>query len=151
MKLEQMLQTRNVKYEKHAHTPAFTSQALAQAEHVSGYEVAKPVVVKTAVGFTMCVLPAPLRLNMDLVSDLLHDPHARLATETEMKELFDDCELGAEPPIGDLYGMNTIMDESLRDDDHIVIQAGKHTEAIRLRREDWEALCRPTVAAIAHA
>ncbi|RMF78166.1 MAG: deacylase [Planctomycetota bacterium] len=151
MKLEHMLQSRRIRYEKHSHAPAYTSQALAQAEHVSGYEVAKPVVVKTAVGFTMCVLPAPLRLDLHAVSELLHDPHARLATESEMREIFDDCELGAEPPIGDLYGMNTVMDESLRRDEHITFQAGTHTEAIRLRRADWERLCRPTVAPIAHA
>ena len=66
-----------------------------------------------------------------------------------MAELFPDCELGAEPPIGAMFGMRTIMDTSLRDDDYILMQAGTHTEAIKTRREDWERLCNPIVGQIA--
>lgn len=151
MRLETMLRQQGIAYEKHNHSPTFTSQGLAQAEHVSGYEVAKPVVVKTTAGFTLCALPAPLHLDLDRVAELLHDKSVRLATENEMRDLFDDCELGAEPPIGELFGMQTIMDESLRDDEYIVMQAGTHTESIKLRREDWERICNPTVAPIARA
>ena len=151
MKLEQFLQERGVGYEKHQHKPTYTSQGLAAEEHISGYDVAKPVVVKTGDTFTMCVLPACCHLDLDRVADLLGCKGIRMATEAEMSELFPDCELGAEPPIGAMFGLQTIMDERLAEDQYLTMQAGTHTEAVRLRRTDWEKLCQPTVAAIAQA
>jgi len=149
MKFEQLLQERGIGYEKHKHRLTYTAQRLAAEEHVSGYNVAKPVVVKGGGGFAMCVLPACAHLDLERVAGLLRSDEVRLATETEMADLFPDCELGAEPPVGSLFGMTTIMDERLRGDEHITMQAGSHTEAVKMRREDWERLCDPLVAPIA--
>jgi Ala-tRNA(Pro) deacylase len=149
MKLEAFLQERGIGYEKHAHPLAYTAQELANAEHVSGYLVAKPVVVKGAAGYTMCVLAAPKRVDLKRVADVLGEPSVRLASESEMTSLFPDCEIGAEPPVGALFGMKTIMDVQLKQDEYLVMQAGTHTDAVKLRRADWERLCAPVVAAIA--
>ena len=151
MTLEQVLEERGIGYEKHRHQAAYTSQRLASEEHVSGYDVAKPVVVKGGGGFTMCVLPACAHLDLARVAQVLHEKTIRLATEAEMAELFTDCELGAEPPVGKLFGMKTIMDEALRDDEYVTMQSGRHTESIKVRRADWEKVCEPTVARIAQA
>ncbi len=148
MKLESLLMERGIGYEKHEHPTTYTAQALASTEHVTGYMVAKPVVVKGAAGFTMCVLPAPEHLDLKRIREVLHEPEARLATEPEMADLFPDCELGAEPPVGSLFGMKTVMDERLQEDDYLVMQAGTHTEAIKMRRDDWEKLCEPLVSPI---
>ncbi|MFQ5806067.1 MAG: aminoacyl-tRNA deacylase [Phycisphaerae bacterium] len=148
MKLEAFLQDQGVGYEKHTHTTTYTAQGLAHAEHVSGYMVAKPVIVKGAAGFAMCVLPAPKQLDLQQVAEVLNEPEVRLATEAEMAELFPDCELGAEPPVGALFDMKTVMDTRLREDEFLVMQAGTHTEAIKLRRTDWERLCKPVAAPI---
>lgn len=148
MKLEAFLQQQGVGYEKHAHPTTYTAQALAHAEHVSGYLVAKPVIVKGSAGFTMCVLPAPKQLDLQRAADVLNEPDLRLATEAEMAELFPDCELGAEPPIGTLFDMKTIMDSRLQEDEFLVMQAGTHTEAIKIPRADWERLCNPVAAPI---
>jgi prolyl-tRNA editing enzyme YbaK/EbsC (Cys-tRNA(Pro) deacylase) len=51
--------------------------------------------------------------------------------------------------VGSLFGMKTIMDTNLKDDEFLVMQAGTHTEAIKMRREDWERCCEPTEAQIA--
>jgi Ala-tRNA(Pro) deacylase len=148
MKLEPFLQEKGVGYEKHAHIVAYTSQHLAQAEHVPGYVVAKPVIVKGSSRFAMCVLPAPKHLDLLRAAEALHESQVRLATESEMAQLFPDCELGAEPPVGTLFGLPTVMDRELKDDEYLVMQAGTHTEAIRMRRTDWERLCQPQVAAL---
>jgi Ala-tRNA(Pro) deacylase len=145
MKLEALLDNKHIGYEKHVHPPTYTAQRLADVEHISGYKVAKPVVVRTRKGYAICVLPAPKQLDIDKVAELIDDPTVRLASESEMGDLFPDCELGAEPPIGSMFGMRTIMDESLREDEHILMQAGSHTEAIRTRRADWEQLCNPII------
>lgn len=149
MRLETLLEDKHIPFEKHTHAPAYTAQRLADVEHVSGYLVAKPVVVRTRRGFAICVLPAPKQIDLDRVAELIGDPTVRLATEAEMAELFPDCELGAEPPVGSLFGLPTIMDTSLQKDEYIIMQAGSHTEAIKTRRADWEQICEPVAGNIA--
>ncbi len=148
MKLETFLDEHGVKYHRHTHAKSYTAQSLAHAEHVSGYMVAKPVVVKTPSGFAMCVVAAPKHLDLERAAYALGEPHARLATEAEMADLFPDCELGAEPPVGAMFGMRTVMDEQLVEDDWLVMQAGTHTESVEMSRVDWERVCDPIVASI---
>jgi len=151
MKVDSFLKQQGVDFERHTHTTAYTAQGLAHAEHVSGYSVAKPVIVKTESGYAMCVLTAPQHLDRKRVASLLREKEVRLATEAEMASLFPDCELGAEPPIGTLFGMPTFADDKVLEDEFLVMQAGSHRESIRMRREDWERVCRPSIAPIALA
>ena len=148
MKLETFLQDHGIGYEKHTHPRTYTAQGLAHAEHVSGYMVAKPVIVKGDSGYAMCVLPAPKQLDLQRAAEVLNE-EVRLASESEMATLFPDCDLGAEPPVGTLFNMKTVMDSRLKEDEALVMQAGTHTEAIRMRRADWERVCHPIVAPIA--
>ena len=141
MTIEAFLKEKGVGYEKHAHAQAFTAQRLADAEHVSGYAVAKPVIVKGARGFSMCVLAAPKHLNLERVARALGERDVRLASEAELAEIFGDCELGAEPPIGALYGLRTVVDEQLRGSPELILQAGTHTESIKMSGEDYERVC----------
>lgn len=149
MKLESFLDEKHVKFEKHVHPTTFTSQGLATTERVSGYMVAKPVIVKGQKNFAMCVVAAPFHVDLKRVAGVLHERQVALASEKEMTGLFPDCELGAEPPIGSMFGMTTIMDRQLEEDDFIIMQAGTHTESVKLRREDWQRACKPIVASIA--
>jgi Ala-tRNA(Pro) deacylase len=148
MNLETMLQKRHVPFERHVHSTTFTSQGLADAEHVSGYMVAKPVIVKSRFGYAMCVVSACDHVDLDKVGTILRDKDVQLATESEMTTLFPECEIGAEPPVGALFGLKTIMDLRLRQDQRLMMQAGSHTEAMDMSREDWESLCQPIVADI---
>lgn len=150
MKVESYLSEKGVTFEKALHSPCFTSQELAAREHVSGYYVAKPVVVKGSKDFVICVVPACSRLNLGRVADVLGEDEVRLATESEMANLFSGCELGAEPPIGSMFGMRTVLDSKLHEDEFLVMQAGKHTDSIRVRRDDYERVCEPTVATITY-
>jgi Ala-tRNA(Pro) deacylase len=149
--VETFLKDNQIPYEKHTHATAYTAQGLAQAEHVSGYMVAKPVIVRTGSGFTMCVLTAPQHLDRKRVADVLRESDVRLATEQEMTGLFPGCELGAEPPIGAMFGLRTIADQRIKKDEYLVMQAGTHRDSIRVRREDWEKACHPIMANIALA
>ena len=148
MKLEQVLQEQGIGYQKHEHRVAYTAQRLAAEEHVSGWDVAKPVVVRGGSEYTMCVVPAPLHLDVARVAEVLNEPQVRLASESEMTSLFPDCELGAEPPVGSIFGMKTVADSRLSEHSYLIMQSGSHTEAIRIRREDWEKLADPLVGRI---
>lgn len=149
MKLESVLKEKDIEFEKHTHQKAYTAQELAHAEHVSGFMVAKPVVVRAGDEFVMCVVAAPKHVDLKRVGEVLKKADVRLATEMEMSRACPDCDLGAEPPVGSLFGMKTIMDTGLEQDDYVFMQAGKHTESIKIRREDWERICEPTRARIA--
>ena len=147
MNLQNFLERNGVPYELHVHSRTYTAQGLAHAEHVSGYQIAKPVIVKSKSGYAMCVLPAPKHLDLQRAAEALNE-EVRLATEAEMANLFPDCDLGAQPPIGPMFNLRTVMDEKLKEDEHLIMQAGTHTEAVKVRRADWEKLCRPVVASI---
>jgi Ala-tRNA(Pro) deacylase len=71
---------------------------------------------------------------------------ALLATEEEFKETFPDCEVGAMPPFGNLYGLEVFVDRSLIEDESIVFEAGNHHEAVKLKFGDFQKLVQPTVA-----
>lgn len=147
MNFETVLQEWKIPYEKKVHHTTYTSQELAAAEHVSGYNVAKPVLVKGDHGFAMCVLSACDRLDLGRAARALHENRLQLATERETRSLFPDCEPGAEPPVGRLYHLRTVMDERLARDEYLVMQAGTHTEAVKIQRADWERLCEPIIKA----
>ncbi|QDV90130.1 YbaK / prolyl-tRNA synthetases associated domain protein [Phycisphaerae bacterium RAS2] len=149
MQLEKLLRKEKIPFEKKTHRTAFTSQELAAAEHIPGRFVAKPVLVKGDKGFAMCVIAACDRLDLARAAQALGEPRVELATEQEMRIVCPDCEIGAEPPIGRLFNLKTVMDERLSNDTYLVMQAGTHTEAVKLLREDWERVCNPIKARIA--
>ncbi|MFZ5493738.1 MAG: aminoacyl-tRNA deacylase [Verrucomicrobiota bacterium] len=146
-KLREYLDSRAVKYVSLQHSPAFTAQEVAQSVHVAGRDFAKTIVVCTEAGFAMVVLPATRRIVLADLREMLQVPHVRLATEQEFRDLFPDCELGAMPPFGNLYGLPVYVAESLADEEEIAFNAGTHTEVIKMRYEDFEALAKPEVLA----
>src|SRR5436190_189576 len=120
MNLQSYLDELGINYHISRHPTAYTAQDLAAMEHISGRKVIKPVVVQADGQFIMCALPACYRVDLNELRKQLQASDLRLADEKKMRELFPDCELGAEPPIGRLYGMTTLMDESLVADDRVM-------------------------------
>ena len=145
MRVIDFLDESKVKYEVTEHKPAFTAQHVAAVEHESGKFVAKPVVIRVDDKVLMCVLPACYKIDLGALKAQLGARSVELADEKEIGELFADCELGAEPPFGNLYGMPTFMDEALEADDHITFQAGTHEKAIRMSMDDYRRLVQPKV------
>ena len=143
------LSEEGVNYVADEHPPVYTAQEVAASEHVSGDMTAKPVIVYDGDEYVMCVLPASYRLNFGKASKALQVIDVRLASEAEMGEIFDDCELGAEPPFGNLYSMDTFVDSHLAEDNEIVFQAGSHNRSVRMRYSDYQTLARPKVADLA--
>lgn len=149
MHLMEFLDQSGVKYDVRQHPPVFTSQGLAQREHEHGKFVAKPVIVKAGNRYVMCVLPAPQKVDLGKLRAYLGAETVELANEEELGKLFPDCELGAEPPFGNLYDLPTLMDKSLEKDDHIMLQAGTHSKALRMSLADYRRLVQPQVLELA--
>ena len=145
MKVIEFLDSKGVHYELSQHRPTFTAQQMAAEEHVPGMAVAKPVVVCADKCFYLCVLPACCKIDFDALKQALNARQAVLADEDQMAEIFADCTLGAEPPFGHLYGLDTLMDATLEQDTFIVFQAGTHELAIRMDMDDYKKLAQPRV------
>lgn len=148
-KLQELLDREGVSYEVLNHPPAYTAQEVAQVQHVPGRELAKVVVVRGSQGFALFVLPAIYKVDVTKAQATLGDPQARLANEEEFRSLFPDCEVGAMPPFGNLFGLPVFVDPALAQDETIVFNAGTHTQTVRMRYADFARLVQPKVASFA--
>jgi Ala-tRNA(Pro) deacylase len=130
------------------HPSSYTAQGAAAVMHISGKEVAKTVVVQAGKEYCLIVLPASYHVRPGKLAHFLGCP-VRLATEAEFASLFPDCELGAMPPLGELYGLRVYVDESFAGEEEIVFNAGTHRDAIRMNYYDFVSLARPTMGSFA--
>ena len=146
MNLPSLLDELGVNYRLSRHDTAYTAADLAHAEHIPGRKVIKPVVVKADGQFVMCALPASHRIDLDTLRSQLQANDVQLADENELQQIFKDCEIGAEPPIGRIFGLPTLMDESLFADERVTFQAGTHTDAVTMTLADYRKVAMPEVA-----
>jgi len=143
-KLKEYLDGQKVKYESVAHYETYTSQETAQSAHISGRELAKTVMVKINGKMAMAVLPAPQKIDFTLLRAAVGST-AELAGEQEFIDIFPDCETGAMPPFGNLYGMEVYVEEGLTRDEEIAFNAGSHIELMKLSYKDFARLVKPKV------
>lgn len=143
LRLRKYLDGHQIKYQVIHHSPAFTAPEIAEMAHESGRGFAKTVVVKADGRMVMVVLPAHERVDLHALRDRCGAHRVELAGEEELAELFPDCEVGAMPPFGELYGLKVIVDERLAGCDLIAFNAGNHREIIKMRHVDFERLMHP--------
>jgi Ala-tRNA(Pro) deacylase len=144
-KLKDFLDNQKIKYVSITHSPTYTAQEIAASAHIPGKEVAKTVIVKIDGTMAMAVLPASCKVDFDLLKKASGAHKVELASEKEFKDLFPECEVGAMPPFGNLYGMEVFVADTLAEDEEIAFNAGSHTELIRLAYKDFERLVKPKV------
>lgn len=144
-KLKAFLDDNHIKYVSIVHSSAFTSQEIAASAHISGKEFAKTVMIKINGEMAMAVLPATTLIDFESLKQIFGTKNVMKASESEFKNRFPDCEIGAMPPFGNLYGMEVYVAEPLTKDKEIAFNAGTHTELIRLSYADYERLVKPRV------
>lgn len=144
-RLREFLDRRGVKYISIRHSPAFTAQEIAELAHVAGRDFAKTVIVKIEGELAMVVLPATRRLVLSDLAELLEKSPVKLASEEEFVTHFPDCEAGAMPPFGYLYGMKTYVAGSLTEQKEIAFNAGTHHEVIKMAYDDFASIVTPVV------
>ena len=142
-KLKEFLNSRGIKYVSLQHSPAYTAPEIAASAHVSGRDFAKTVIVKIGGAMAMVVLPANRKLVLADLHELLESDRIRLASEEEFKGAFPDCEIGAMPPFGNLYGMPVYVAASLAAEPEIAFNAGTHTDVIKMAYGDFAQLVNP--------
>jgi len=148
MNVQEFLKEKGIGFEVIPHEQAFTAQEVAAAEHETGHHFAKTVIATSGDDAAMLVLPASRHVDFEKVSKLL-GKEARMATEGQMKQLFPDCEVGAEPPFGSQYNVPTYVDSSLEACEEIVFRAGTHDKTVKMSYRDFKEIEKPKVAAFA--
>lgn len=143
-KLKKCLEDSKIKFQLQQHEQKFTVQEISEATHFSSSKMAKTLILSLGDGkFVMAVLPGNRKLNLEAFRNLIHSKTARLANESEFKRLFNDCETGAMPPFGNLYGIQVYVDDTLQKSKEIGFNAGSHSEIIKMKYNDYESLVHP--------
>jgi Ala-tRNA(Pro) deacylase len=146
--VESFLTNRNVPFDMLPHRTEYSASRTAQALHVPGANFAKTVVLDVDGRPVMAVLQATCSINLPNVQRELGAQDVHLMTEDRLKQLFPDCELGAVPPFGSQYNMETLVDDGLADDEHIVFDGNTHDRAVYMRYYDYANIEHPHVAHI---
>jgi Ala-tRNA(Pro) deacylase len=136
-RVRRFLREQAVAFEAVEHPRAVGAQSVAKVEHESGWRVAKPVMLRIGGDLAMAVVPAPVRLDLSKVKMGLGREDIALASETEYALSFPDCELGAEPIFGNLYGMRLYVDRALLNDPYVVFRDGTHQGTLRVSLTDY--------------
>ena len=145
--IKKYLDDRGTHYEVLRHARDYAAQYTAADTHTPGRMFAKCVLVWIDNYYAMVVIPADHRVDFDRLRQELRAKDAGLVREEEMVRLFPDCEVGAEPPFGNLYDLPVYLAAPIAEDDTVTFNAGTHDEVIRMRLEVFERLTDPSVIA----
>lgn len=137
--LQNYLTKKRVKYDVVEHAPTVSSMKTAEACHIPGDRIAKAVLLRDEMGYAIAVLPASHHIRLsDLKAQFGDD--VRLASEREIAELFEDCARGAIPALGECYGLDTVIDDSIEEQPEIYIEAGDHATLVHMSQEQFADL-----------
>ena len=139
------LDAHRIPYETIHHRRNFTAQETAADTHTRGKDFAKTVLLFIDDRYFLAVLPAHRQLSLNKVKTTLHAKQVTLASEDEISALFNNCEIGAMPPLGDLYNLPVYVDSDIKRDYQITFNAGTHEDVIRMLYKDYETLVHPKV------
>jgi len=133
------LDAEGIEHETHEHDRSLTATATARAEKVDPRTFEKVVWVRSAEGGdALMVVDSEDHLDLKKAREVLKSGRVKLVAEDEIKELAPDCDPGAMPAVGKLFGLPTYADFAVRDDPEISFNAGSHTVAVRVDRVAWE-------------
>jgi Ala-tRNA(Pro) deacylase len=147
--IHEFLREAHVPYTVVPHRPAYSAQAEAAATHVPGRDWAKVVICFIDGAPVQAVVPATALVDLDRLADLAGGRSIHLASEDDLLRLFPECELGAMPPFGPLYGQTVYVDARLALEPRIVFNAGTHRDAISMRWNDFVKMVNPIVGKFA--
>ena len=145
IKVKDFLDENEVEYTTITHSKAYTAQRIASSSMIPGSEMAKTVVVKVDGNYALAVLPAPEKLDLKQFAENIGVGKIELASETEFRNLFEDCETGAMSPFGNLYNLKTYISTDFTKHRMITFNAGNHVELIRMRYSTFEKLVNPII------
>jgi Ala-tRNA(Pro) deacylase len=150
-RLTACLDEQDVAYQVLTHRRDVTALETAEDTHTPGTAFAKCVVLEADGRYLLAVVPATERLDLERAQRALGARALALADEETMAALFPDCDVGAEPPFGNLYGLRVLVDPRLARERDITFNAGHHDAAVRMHYADFERIVSPTLVPLCEA
>jgi Ala-tRNA(Pro) deacylase len=138
-KLKAYLEKQAIDYELVPHRHTDSSITSASAAHVPSERLAKAVIVEDGDAYLMVVIPSNRHLHLGRLHHHL-DREVGLTTEAKLTELFPDCDLGAIPPLGPVYGLTALVDEALFEQPEVFFESGDHEHLLKVHREQFRTL-----------
>ena len=138
-RVREYMLSHGIRYETHDHDRAVRTSRVAEEEHLPGKAMAKPVILLADGRFVMAVVPGDARVDLNKARAVLSCDELRLATEDEFAPAFSDCETGAEPPLGAMYGMHSLIDLTLTAP-KVTFRGGNHEQTITVDHDDYVKL-----------
>lgn len=148
-KVREYLERNGASFVETNHERVDTALQEARADHTPPRELAKTVVVDTAKGRVLVVLPASRRIDWRKLEHVLGDTQARLLSEAEVERMFPELETGAIPPLGHLFDLPMYLEAQLASEPEIAFNGGSHTSTIHMRLGDFMRLAEPNVRVFA--
>lgn len=144
-KLINRLHEQQIPFQIIEHAPAFTAPEVAQSAHIKGDQLAKAVILDADNQLIMVVVPSSCQLEFDALRRELGVTSIRLCPVARFSAMFPACELGALPPFGNLYGMDTFLANCFDRIDNITFCAGTHSELIQISYVNYLRMVHPTI------
>jgi len=137
--LQDFLESRSVAYEIIDHPHADSTLRTAVSAHISGDQLAKPILLGDDSSYLLAVIPATHRLELDRLNQVMARS-LQMIDRDEIACAFSDCETGAIPVVGEAYGVDTVVDATLSHQDDIYFDSGDHEHLIHMRGDDFRTL-----------
>lgn len=139
MTMREYLRSWDIDYEEVKHTREVTSGRIAEQVHISGDLLAKAVMLHGESGYRVAVVPSTCEADLGKLSHLFHE-RVGLASEDEVRRSFDDCDPGAITPLGQAYGLQVCVDDTLRDRPDVYFEAGDHETLVHMSGREFDRL-----------
>lgn len=127
------LNRKGVIYDLLNHPYSSSSLESARLARISPDQVAKGVLTHDGENYLLCVIPSNHRLSISWLNRSMNG-NFKLVSEHRLGEFFDDCEIGAIPALGHVYGLHVIWDVALVDRDDLYIESGDHENLIHVSK-----------------
>ncbi len=135
-RIRDLLARHAVAFEVLRHEPVYTSQQAAEVRGTPPASGAKALVCRGDDGFVMFVIPADRKLASGDARRAEGFRKLRFASREEVEQL-TGLQPGAIPPFGSLFGLATLCDGRLGQNEVINFNAGDHRISISMRYEDY--------------
>jgi len=145
-RLERLFSDNGIPFSVFKHAEAYSAQRVAGLLHIPGEQLAKVVMAWADERLVMLVLPAPYRVDLAKAQRALKASSVRVAREEEFSATFPDCDVGAMPPFGNLYGIPVYVDRALTVQTTVAFPSGSHREIMQIAYADLERTAQATVA-----
>jgi len=145
-KLRDLLDGAQVSYEVYNRPIALAGQEKGlpglQCAGARNIEVVMLTVDQT---LAMSVVPKKQRIHLPTARISLCSQDTRLADESEFGAYLPQCEIGAIPPFGNLFGLPVYLDPAVARHENISFSAGNFTQTVCISYRDYERLVRPRI------